>query len=502
MPNCCERFGASQGRYDGFDASAAARRRKSCTRGGPRRQRARHRQRLPRPRADPGQSRREPAGLLRRHHRRRGLRAALPRPAHRRRPGRAWCRAPTTAAPGAPTRRSFLYTVHDDAYRPCQVWRHRLGTPVADDVLVLDEPDERFELHRAATAVRRPRPAAGSESRDTSEVLGDRRSRPRPWPAVGRRPPATGVAYRAEHGRLPDGSSELLVVTNDDADRVPADVRARCRAAADQDHAAWRRGPARGPGGAAGAGRRLRGRRRAEAAHAAATAVLRLLPHDDLAGAGDRGAHRRFTGGEVAPRPDRRRTTRPRCWSATRPTSARRSGREVDLVSGERTETCTASDAPGHDPSRVPRRASDLPGRRTARRSRRPSSGTATPRSTGPRPALVYGYGAYEAVFEPEWDPALPSVLDRGVVFVHAHIRGGGEGGRHWYLDGQLGAQAEHLRRPHRGGRRAGRRRASSTRTGSPPAGSAPAACCRAPCSASGRTAGARWWPRCRSSTW
>ena len=40
----------------------------------------------------------------------------------------------------------FFYTVHDEAYRPHEVWRHRLGTPVEDDVLVLDEPDERFEL--------------------------------------------------------------------------------------------------------------------------------------------------------------------------------------------------------------------------------------------------------------------------------------------------------------------------------------------------------------------
>ena len=30
----------------------------------------------------------------------------------------------------------FFYTVHDDAYRPHQVWRHRIGTAPADDVLV------------------------------------------------------------------------------------------------------------------------------------------------------------------------------------------------------------------------------------------------------------------------------------------------------------------------------------------------------------------------------
>ena len=56
----------------------------------------------------------------------------------------------------------------------------------------------------------------------------------------------------------------------------------------------------------------------------------------------------------------------------------------------------------------------------------------------GTAACLLYGYGAYEACFEPEFDPALVSLLDRGVVFAHAHIRGGGEGGRRWWLDGRL----------------------------------------------------------------
>ena len=55
---------------------------------GARRRLAGGRQRLPRPRRDPRQPGREPARLLRRHHRRGGLRAPLPRPAHRGRPRR------------------------------------------------------------------------------------------------------------------------------------------------------------------------------------------------------------------------------------------------------------------------------------------------------------------------------------------------------------------------------------------------------------------------------
>ena len=55
----------------------------------------------------------------------------------------------------------FFYSVHDAA-DVIQVWRHRLGTAVADDVLVVEEPDERFDvLPRASRSgdwvVRRPR---------------------------------------------------------------------------------------------------------------------------------------------------------------------------------------------------------------------------------------------------------------------------------------------------------------------------------------------------------
>ncbi|WP_314214420.1 S9 family peptidase [Pseudarthrobacter equi] len=50
---------------------------------------------------------------------------------------------------------------------------------------------------------------------------------------------------------------------------------------------------------------------------------------------------------------------------------------------------------------------------------------------------LVYGYGSYELSRDPEFGIARLSLLDRGVVFVMAHVRGGGELGRHWYEDGK-----------------------------------------------------------------
>jgi oligopeptidase B len=55
-----------------------------------------------------------------------------------------------------------------------------------------------------------------------------------------------------------------------------------------------------------------------------------------------------------------------------------------------------------------------------------------------PAPALIYGYGAYELCEDPRFSIARLSLLDRGMVFVVAHVRGGGELGRLWYEQGKL----------------------------------------------------------------
>ncbi len=178
--------------------------------------------------------------------------------------------------------RHFFYTVHDAAYRPHEVRRHTLGTPVSEDVLVLEEPDERYEL-----CVRAPRSGGPvvlwAESRDTREVwvLHGEDPAARPLSVGGRR---RGVEYHAEHLRLPDGSDQLLVVTNDGATEFRL-AGAPVPAGADQDHTAWWPIRAEDPD------ERLE-RVEAFASHVVLALrrdgmrVLRLLPVDDLGGTG------------------------------------------------------------------------------------------------------------------------------------------------------------------------------------------------------------------------
>jgi oligopeptidase B len=100
-------------------------------------------------------------------------------------------------------------------------------------------------------------------------------------------------------------------------------------------------------------------------------------------------------------------------------------------------------EAPHHDPERYVTRRISVPARdgteipvTLAHRA------DLDPRAAGGAPALYTGYGSYEACDWPEFDRALPVWLDQGLVFARAHIRGGGEGGRNWWLQARMHAKA------------------------------------------------------------
>ena len=56
----------------------------------------------------------------------------------------------------------------------------------------------------------------------------------------------------------------------------------------------------------------------------------------------------------------------------------------------------------------------------------------------GTRPLYLYGYGAYGIAIPPGFSTSRLSLIDRGFAFAIAHIRGGDDLGQQWQLDGKL----------------------------------------------------------------
>jgi oligopeptidase B len=83
------------------------------------------------------------------------------------------------------------------------------------------------------------------------------------------------------------------------------------------------------------------------------------------------------------------------------------------------------------------------------------ADGKARTLKDGPFPTLLYGYGSYGVSIPVSFRADRLPLLDRGVVYVIAHIRGGGEMGKAWHDAGRMAkkmntftdfiASAEHL---------------------------------------------------------
>lgn len=109
---------------------------------------------------------------------------------------------------------------------------------------------------------------------------------------------------------------------------------------------------------------------------------------------------------------------------------------EANMKTGER-KTLKVTPVPGYDKSKYV----------TERVWATARDGTKVPvslvyargfRKDGSAALFQYAYGSYGYSTDPGFSPMLPSLLDRGMVYAIAHIRGGQEMGRKWYDDGRM----------------------------------------------------------------
>jgi oligopeptidase B len=315
----------------------------------------------------------------------------------------------------------LFYVTPDEQERPATVWRHRIGTPASDDVMVFDEADERFFVALGSSRSEEWI-MIQSASRTSADVRLVRADRPTDDPTVVLERRAD-VEYSIDHW-----GDTFVMHTNDDA--VDFRVLAAPVDADWADPADWSELVAHEPG------RRIVGVE-AFAGHlllhewSAAQPRLRLLFRDGSERVIDLGDQPHDVEPAANPRWDTE-LLRFSVQSLATPMTLY----DEQVVTGERTLL-----------RRMPTPNVDLTRYRSTRTWAQAADGTAVPLDVvhhvdtpldGTAPGVLYGYGAYEASMPPWFSVARLSLLDRGVVWALAHPRGGGELGRHWYLDGKL----------------------------------------------------------------
>jgi oligopeptidase B len=332
---------------------------------------------------------------------------------------------------------ALFYTTVDEAWRPYRVWRHRVGTLAAEDVLVYEEADEKFRVGVGLTRSERYLVLSVASSVTSEAFLLDA-ARPEEELTVVR-PRRQGVEYRVEHQAYADGTGRLLILHNDQAENF------ELAAAPLSDPAYWtpiitHRDDTRLLGVDAFVSDLVVYFRRA------GLTGLRVIPQTGPGSDGaldDAGYEVSF--GEpvysVVPLANREydsRLFRLGYGSLVTPESVY----DCDMATGDLTLL-----------KRQPVLA--LPGGReynaddyeqyrewaTAGDGTRVPMSLVCPRGTprdGSAPFVLYGYGSYEASIDPGFSISRLSLLDRGFGYAIAHIRGGGEMGRRWYEDGKL----------------------------------------------------------------
>jgi oligopeptidase B len=323
----------------------------------------------------------------------------------------------------------FYYTTVDETWRPDKVWRHRLGSAQADDELVFHEPDGRFYVGVGRTRSQRfVAIAAGSKTTSEYHLLDadDPGAQPRCFA-----PRSEGVEYSLEHAVI-GGEDRFLVLHNAAGPEfelaiTPGEPTPREEWTPLLPHdPATRLEDVDAFAGHVVVSQRSEGRTR-----------LRLLTlsddaadpvkSDELLDFGSELATVGLSGNPGFEQP----TIRVAMTSLRHPASIY----DRDLTTGELHLRKQQPVLGGYD-------ADDYEEHRLWAPS---TGGVQVPISLvvrkgtdRPAPLLLYGYGSYETSIDPYFSVGRLSLLDRGAAFAIAHVRGGGEMGRHWYDDGKL----------------------------------------------------------------
>ncbi len=326
---------------------------------------------------------------------------------------------------------TLFYSTVDDAWRPDKLWRHVLGTPVADDVLVHHETDEKYWTGIGRTRSDRFLVRASGSKTTTEYAVLDADDPTGEFRVVA--PRRQGVEYSVEHAVI-KGEDCLLVMHNDGAENytlavAPVDATS---------HEQWRPLLPYDPAV------------RLEDVDAFATHLvisqrsegltqLRIVLLDDTTEDGlgedflvefDEEVH---TVGASGNPEFAQPTVRLGYTTMTDPASVY----DFDLGTRGLTLLKQSEVLGDFDPTRYEQSrtwASAPDGTRVPISVVTPAG---APRD-GSVPMVLYGYGSYETSMDPWFSIARLSLLDRGIGFAIAHVRGGGEMGRRWYDEGKL----------------------------------------------------------------
>lgn len=368
---------------------------------------------------------------------------------------------------------SFIYMGVDDAWRACDVWWHRLGTPRDDDELLLVEPDEGFEMGFAPSGF--PGHVVIHSSSSTAGrawLWLPAHPSVRPLPLMPVRPRTlvsadsagdrlflvhTGLTQEGSlaQAMLPAGGSPealaQLGVTSSPvysrgalADRTPGTPLPEVEPAPLTPFESWE--PLRSPG----PGERITDVE-AHAHYVALSLRSDALTQVDV---WDRREPTPTWRRVEVDAPVRTITTVPTPWTdplrvefqsqtvpptvaeVSLPNPAPASSPENPESAALSVRTLRTHEAPGWDPAEYVEERVWVLARDGATRIPVTLIHHRDARPDGTHAGWQIGYGSYEVSYDPEFETLRLPILRR-VIYAIAHVRGGGEMGRAWYEDGK-----------------------------------------------------------------